>query len=156
MNLRQQHFEEFGEWFIPEFCAEHKKSFIETKTQGLPWTMQPCCKAVHVYHKRTPGLFKEEFSGTGIIALNAKTYHTFNASTSKTSTKGIMCNLNSFNKAHFLDTLTTKKPVFGTNKGIMRKNNSMVTYTQLRSGLSVFYAKQLVCDDGVSTLPINL
>ena len=156
MNLRQQYFEEFGEWFIPEFCAEHKKSFIETKTQGLPWTMQPCCKAVHVYHKRTPGLFKEEFSGTGIIALNAKTYHTFNASTSKTSTKGIMRNLNSFNKAHFLGTLTTKKPVFGTNKGIMRKNNSMVTYTQLRSGLSFFYAKRLVCDDGVSTLPINL
>ena len=112
---------------------------------------EPCNHAVRPYmYMWAPGLFKKEISGTGIIALNSKTYHSFKASTSKTSTKGIMCNLNSFNKAHFLGTLTTKKPVFGTNKGFMRKNNPMVTYTQLKSGLAFFYAKRLVCDYGVS------
>ena len=140
----------------PPFCSAHKHAFVRTKLKGLPWSMQACCLKVRNYHKRTPGLFKEEFSGNGIVALNAKTYHTFNSTTSKTSTKGIMRNLNKFTKTDFLQTLNSTKPTFGINKGIMRKKNAMVTYTQLRSGLSYFYAKRFVCADGVSTRPLHL
>ena len=33
-----------------------------------------CCLKVYQYDSRTPGLFKEEFRGDGIVALNSKTY----------------------------------------------------------------------------------
>ena len=155
-HMRKQFYEEYDRWFIPPFCSAHKHAFVRTKLKGLPWSMQACCLKVRNYHKRTPGLFKEEFSGNGIVALNAKTYHTFNSTTSKTSTKGIMRNLNKFTKTDFLQTLNSTKPTFGINKGIMRKKNAMVTYTQLRSGLSYFYAKRFVCADGVSTRPLHL
>ena len=120
-HMRKQFYEEYDRWFIPPFCSAHKHAFVRTKLKGLPWSMQACCLKVRNYHKRTPGLFKEEFSGNGIVALNAKTYHTFNSTTSKTSTKGIMRNLNKFTKTDFLQTLNSTKPTFGLNKGIMRK-----------------------------------
>ena len=149
-------YDEYDQWFVPPFCNEHKSVFIKCKIQGKIWKMNPCCKQAHDFHKRTPGLFKEEFVGTGIIALNAKTYHCYSKAESKTSTKGIMKNLNTYQKHQFMHTLQSQNPTFGTNRGIMRRQNKMVSYTQIRSGLSYFYAKRKVHSDGVTTSPIDL
>ena len=53
-------------------------------------------------------------------------------------------------------TLESQNPTFGINRGIMRRNQKMVTYTQIRSGLNYFYAKRKVHSDGVTTSPIDL
>ena len=155
-GMNNTFYREYDQWFVPMFCDEHKTSFIEHKTKGKVWEMQHCCKIAYDYHKRTPGLFKEEFVGSGIVALNSKTYHCYSDNASKTSTKGIMKNLNKYNKQQFMRTLESKCSTFGTNRGIMRRNQKMVTYTQIRSGLSYFYAKRKVHSDGVTTSPIDL
>ena len=155
-ELKQSFYNEYDQWFVPPFCAQHKSLFIHHKVTGSEWKMNECCKKAYSYHKRTPGLFKEEYVGTGIVALNAKTYHCYSEISSKTSTKGIMKRLNNYQKTQFLNTLQSKVPTYGTNRGIMRRNQKMVTYSQVRSGLNYFYAKRKVHSDGVTTSPIDL
>jgi len=41
------------------------------------------------YDKRTPGKYKAEFIGEGMISLNSKVYHCWGAENSKTSCKGV-------------------------------------------------------------------
>jgi hypothetical protein len=38
------------------------------------WRLEACCLAAKVLDSRTPGKFKEEFSGSIMVALNSKTY----------------------------------------------------------------------------------
>ena len=104
--------------------------------------------------KRTPGLFKVEFQGTGIIALNAKTYHCFGNGNSKTSCKGVMKHINDFQKQEFMSTLLSKHPIYGVYSHIMMKNNQLVSYSQIESGLSFIYTKRQVNEYGVSTDPL--
>ena len=44
------------------------------------------------YHKRTPGLFKVEWEGQGIVRLCSKTYYYFGAK-DKFSCKGVKCKM---------------------------------------------------------------
>ena len=64
---------------------ELREEFESEKSQWFPRTNTPEIKA---YDKRTPGLFKEEWSGEGIIGLCSKTYYCFGSS-DKFSCKGI-------------------------------------------------------------------
>jgi hypothetical protein len=155
-HKREEFFINYAQWFIPPFCEQHKKDFVDAKIKNLPWKLLPCCKDAQSFHKRTPGLFKPEFEGEGIIALNSKTYFCFGENKTKISTKGISKSLNSLMKQDFLNVLENKTVVSGTNKGIMRKNKKVVTYSQARVGLSYFYAKRKVGQDGVSTFPLSL
>ena len=101
---------------------------------------------------------KEEFEGTGIVALNSKTYYCWDGegSGSKYSSKGLSKSLNKMTKNAYLNVLKTREPVSGTNRGFISKNQKMHTYSQLKTGLTYFYAKRRVCDDGVSTKPIDI
>lgn len=154
---KSEFFQEYDKWFVPTFCVRHKENFVKTKAAGCHWVMHECCREAFNFHKRTPGLFKEEFEGIGIVALNAKTYHCWkNDSTFKTSTKGVMKKLNDFRRTEFLSCLKSKRSISGINKGIILKRNKLCTYTQIRSALSYFYAKRRVASDGVSTSPIHL
>ena len=100
--------------------------------------MDICCKDVFQFHKRTSGLFKVEFQGTGIIALNAKAYDCFGNGNSKTSFKGVMKHINDIPKQKLMSTLFSKCPFYGVYRGIMIKNNQLVSYSQIKSGLSYF------------------
>jgi hypothetical protein len=53
------------------------------------------------YDKSTPGLFKEEYSGDGIIALCSKTYYCFGKE-DKFSCKGINKRTNQFIKDKYM------------------------------------------------------
>ena len=64
------------------------------------------------YDKRTPGKYKEEFSGTGMICLNSKVYHIWNDEKSKTSCKGIQKKRNELLTKDFNNIL--KKPITKT------------------------------------------
>ena len=85
---------------------------------------------------RTPGLFKEEFVGEGIIALNSKTYYCWGEKGNKYSSKGLSKRTNELTKQHFFDVLETQKSFAGVNVGFTRKDNEVVTYRQTRSGLT--------------------
>jgi len=54
------------------------------------------------YDKRTPGLFKTEFTGDGMIALCSKTYFCFGAE-DKFSCKGVNRKTNDINKGTYMD-----------------------------------------------------
>ena len=129
-----------------------KHEFLKDKPNWLPRNDTPQNK---VYDKRTPGLFKEEWSGEGIIGLSSKTYYCF-GSYNKYSCKGVNKRCNQINKEKYLNVLLTKQSSSGLNKGFRVIDNSMYTYQQVRDGFSYFYPKRKVLGDGVSTLPLDI
>lgn len=105
-QLLSEFYSEYDKWLPPQYCDSHRALFIQTKVAGKHWEMsQNCCKASYKFHLRTPGLFKPEFSGLGIIALNSKTYFCFGENKTKMSTKGVMKKQNKFQKHQFLSVL---------------------------------------------------
>ena len=107
------------------------------------------------YDKRTPGLFKEEYSGDGIIALCSKTYYCFGKE-EKFICKGISKRTNQITKDKYMDVLLSKKSGSSTNRGFRSMDNQVFTYLQEKSGFSYFYPKQKVLADGVSTAPLEI
>ena len=105
--------------------------------------------------KRTPVIFKEEWSGAGIIGLSSKTYYCFGAY-DKFSCKGVNKKTNDINKEKYLNVLLTKQSSSGLNKGFRVVNNSMYTYEQVRDGFSYFYPKRKVLEDKVTTMPLYI
>lgn len=129
-----------------------KDRYLAEKHLWFPRTDTPEHAA---YDKRTPGLFKEEFSGDGIIALCSKTYFCYGKDI-KYSCKGINKRLNTITKDTYMDVLLTKKSGSGTNRGFRSVNNQIYTYLQERAGFSYFYPKRKVLDDGISTVPLDI
>ena len=151
-DMRLEYYETYGDWFPRPFCSEHKPMFVKTKVDRMEWKMKECCSKVFKYDRRTPGLFKEEFEGIGMVALNPKTYCCWSEDDSeKYSSKGLSKRTNRLTKENFMSVLQTKNSLTGINKGFIRKDNSTFTYQQVRTGLTYFYAKRRVCDDGTST-----
>ena len=106
------------------------------------------------YDKRTPGLFKVEWEGDGMIGLCSKTYYCF-GSKDKFSCKGLNKKHNLLDKDKFLDVLVNKRSGSGVNKGFRLLNNQMFTYVQEKNALTYFYPKRKVLEDGVSTVPLD-
>ena len=131
---------------------ELKGKFKADKANWFPRTDTPEQKA---YDKRTPGLFKEEWSGAGIIGLCSKTYYCFR-DYDKFSCKGVNKQTNVINREKYLNVLLTKQSSGGLNKGFRLVNNSMYSYTQERNGFAYFYPKRKVLQDGISTLPLDI
>ena len=116
-----------------------------------------CCDGKALSDKRTPGLFKVEWEGEGMVALCSKTYYGWGAKTgNKLSCKGISKRLNHYNRDTFLNVLRTKQPIAGTNRGIKMRDQQMYTYVQRRDSNSYFYPKRRVLEDGISTAPTLL
>ena len=109
------------------------------------------------YDKRTPGLFKEEYRGDGIVSLCSKTYYCFGVE-DKFSCKGVNKKTNDINKGTYtyMDVLLSKKSGSGTNRGFRVVETKMYTYLQERAGLSYFYPKRKVMADGMSTAPLDI
>ena len=133
-NLRETFSQEKTQWFPRDDTAEHKR-----------------------YDKRTPGLFKVEWEGDGIIALCSKTYFCFGTK-EKFSCKGVnkRSNKDIINQELFLRVLETKQSASGVNKGFRVKDNSVYTYTQTRTGFTFFYPKRKVLEDHVTTIPLDI
>lgn len=154
-EMRERFYEEYGKWFPRPYCQEHRKAFINGGMQKEQWEPRgECCLQVLKHERRTPGLFKEEFNGDGVVALNSKTYFCWcfdSEKKSKYSTKGLSKRTNVLTRQHFLDVLKTKESFRGVNKGFQKKNNNTYTYNQIKTGLTYFYAKRYVNEDGVTT-----
>jgi hypothetical protein len=161
-HLVQEFWEEYGSWFPRPYCEDHKASFVTVKTLesagGRAWQPEACCQKVLRHDARTPGLFKVEFEGSGMVALNAKTYCCWRESdgATKYSSKGLSKKSNLFGRTHFLDVLESGRSQSGTNRGFVFKDNKMYTYAQVRAGLTYLYAKRRVMSDGVSTKNLDI
>ena len=104
---------------------------------------------------RTPGLFKVEWEGQGIVGLCSKTYYCFGAK-DKFPCKGVNKKCNEINKANYLQVLLTQQNSSGVNRGFRVVNNTMYTYDQVRDAFSYFYPKRKVWADGVSTTSLDI
>ena len=149
-ELRSQFYKEYSSWFPSVACDEHQDEFIRDPTHFQK--DRPCCLEKYRYSLRTPGLFKVEYEGTGFVGLCSKTYCCDNPQ--KLACKGLRKDSVKF--SDYKQVLETGVAGGGVNRGFMSKNGGVMTYSQTRNALSYFYAKRIVLDDGVTTLPLNL
>ena len=147
-----------------KYITHHQRAH-ELGTNYLPdaqyqWFPRSCCPAHIAYDKRTPGLFKTEWEGDGIIGLCSKTYFCFGTKEGdKSSAKGIQKRRNAelLNKESYLKVLLEKKSgALGLNRGFRCVENKMYTYQQARTGLNYFYPKRKVLPDGRSTVALDI
>ena len=110
------------------------------------------------YGKRTPGMYKLEYSGIGMICLNSKVYHIWDADgRTKTACKGIQERRNTLEKEDFLRVLLEQKNDHKVeNAGFIKDGLQTKTYTQWKKGLNYFYAKRIVLDDGITTTHLKI
>ena len=109
-ELREHYFRHRSEWLPSDCCDEHRNEYLRCRLADRPWVGdEACCK-------RTPGLFKVEWSGDGFVGLCSKTYYCFEAS-DKYSTKGLSKRHNAINKDAFLEVLVNRRNGSGKNRG---------------------------------------
>jgi hypothetical protein len=141
--------ESFDQVIKPEMRQEYEKD----KYNWFPNETTPESKA---FDKRTPGLFKVEFEGKSTYALCSKLYFVEGDTKNKYSCKGINKNQNEISKDRFHNVLFNNEKDMCVNKGFRVVNNEMVTYIQQKRGLSYYYDKRRVLEDGVSTVPLDI
>ncbi|KAL9959950.1 hypothetical protein ACROYT_G033329 [Oculina patagonica] len=127
----------------PELTQE----FEAQKKQWLAWDK---------WSGRTPGLFKLECTGSRMIALCSKCYFIEEpeGEKKKFSTKGMSKTQNEIRWQGFKAALNGHKDM-ATNRGFRMKEGKMVTYEQEKLGLSAYYDKRWVLEDGIHTEPIE-
>ncbi|KAL9953248.1 hypothetical protein ACROYT_G040634 [Oculina patagonica] len=126
---------------------ELKQEFEAQKKQWLAWDK---------WSGRTPGLFKLECTGSRMIALCSKCYFIEEpeGEKKKFSTKGMSKTQNEIRWQGFKAALNGHKDM-ATNRGFRMKEGKMVTYEQEKLGLSAYYDKRWVLEDGIHTEPIE-
>jgi hypothetical protein len=162
-NMLDQFYEEREQWLPSDYCPTHKTDFQISQQTGQSWfKTKPdsddfCadCLTRKNFTKRSPGLFKVEWQGKGIVALCSKTFYAFGTS-DKISAKAIIKHQNDLTPEKFLNVLLKRKADKGINYGFRPMHNKMHTYTQSRDALSYLYIKRQICDDNVSTRPLHI
>jgi len=106
--------------------------------------------------KRTPGLFKIEYEGNGMVALCSKTYYVW-GDKDKVSSKGLQKRRNSevLTKDRYLQCLFNSESISGINMGFRFERKMMKTYEQSKIGLTPLYTKAIVMEDGIHIRPIT-
>ncbi|BFZ03070.1 hypothetical protein BsWGS_06109 [Bradybaena similaris] len=153
-ELLKRFYAVYDRWFPSEVCNVHKSAFVQSKGTVRPQNCTACADR-KLFDKRTPGLFKVEYEGDGIVSLCSKTYHCF-GKYNKTSTKGLRKAQNDLQKTHFMDVLYTTKCGGGKNISFKTLNSRIYSYEQYRQSLSFFYIKRQVEPDSVTTLPLAI
>ena len=121
-----------------------------------------CCSK-HIKHdKREPGISREEFRCTEMICLCSKTYCCFGQSTDKIKFSSQGLNKRTLEESgvgpleKYRCVLDEKTNVQSTNRGFRAIQHPVCTYQQTKRGLSNFYPKRIVLDDGIHTKPLLL
>ena len=137
MALSANDFDEIVKPELKELYKDEKKNWLVTDE----------------YSKRVPGLFKPEFRGKRMIALTSKCYYADEGGAGnlkKFSCKDVSRRQNKMSWERY------KNALFGaldkvTNIGFRKKENHNVTYEQTKLGLSAYYDKRVVHEDGIHT-----
>jgi hypothetical protein len=106
-----------------------------------------------LYDSRTPGLFKLEYQGDGIISLASKMYYCFGEQY-KFSSKGINKKQNDITKQKYLNALKGNDSQEFINTGFRVNDNQMNTYSLTKHGMKLFNDKRLRI--GFETFPSEL
>ncbi|RAW24851.1 hypothetical protein PC110_g18727 [Phytophthora cactorum] len=129
------------------------------------WFPRDYNKEVAKFDRRTPGLFKDDWSGDAMVSLSSKNYicylpdELYNV---KVSAKGIQQsrgrNEDLLNPLGFESVVRDRITLRGTNKGfrLSKATKSIITYSQTKTALSYFYDKRQVSLNGISTIPLNI
>ena len=109
--------------------------------------------------ERTPGLFKLEREGSRMIALCSKCYYIDENKDvlickPKFSREGMFKRQNNITWQRFKAALQGNVD-WAENRGFGMVNRQMVTYEQQKLGLSAYYDKRWVLEDGIHTEPIE-
>ena len=140
-----------SKWFEEKwnyFASEDKNTMIDFEGHSISYSQ---------WDKRTPGLFKPEFVGLGMICINSKVYIIWNDDKSKTSCKGTQQSRNELLKEDFLSVVQTQQSKTIENAGFIKtKSGEINIYTQEKVGMGYFYAKRKVLSDGVSTTHLDI
>ena len=144
MALSANDFDDIIKPEMKELYKEEKKNWLVTDE----------------YSKRVPGLFKAEFQGKRMVALTSKCYFADSGAgashngkdegVKKFSCKGVSRRQNKMNWERY------KNALFGSldkarNIGFRKRDNHIVTYEQSKLGLSAYYDKRIVHEDGIHT-----
>ncbi|KAG3231018.1 hypothetical protein PI124_g23886 [Phytophthora idaei] len=139
---------------------ELREHFQEHK---YDWFPRDYNTEVAKFDRRTPGLFKDEWSGDAMVSLSSKNYICYLPDESykvKVSAKGVQQGRNEhvLNPDGFDTVVRDRITLQGTNKGfrLSKETKSIITCTQTKSALSYFYDKRQVLSDGISTIPLNV
>ena len=139
--------------YLEDVIKPHMRNRYQTeRSDWFPRTDTP---ENSKFDKRTPGLFKVEWEGDGIVALCSKTYYCFGAN-DKFSSKGISKRQNDITKETYLSVLQSKTAAGGNNVGFRVVNNGVSTYTQSRNAFTYFYPKRKVLEDNISTTYLDI
>ena len=149
--------------FHMALSAEDFDDIIRPELKELYKDEKPKWLVTDEYSKRVPGLFKPEFKGKRMIALTSKCYFADNGesgasqagakllgSIQKFFSKGVSRRQNKMSWERY------KNALFGaidkvTNIGFRKKEHHIVTYEQTKLGLSAYYDKRIVHEDGIHT-----
>ena len=111
--------------------------------------------ATDKYSERTPGLFKVEFEGFRMIALTVKCYFVEGKEGTKYSCKGISKKQNEMIWNRYKQALEGFLDK-AKNTGFRVHDQGIVTYEQTKLGLSAYFDKRWVLEDGIHTKPLEL
>ena len=128
---------------LNDHCGEH--DYNPSLQNAMPFLQRNCCERDELHDARTPGIFKVECTGDGIVALSSKTYCVKTSNLPKVSCKGINKSTldNSSVYTMYKNVLLTKI----SERGIRLLNNNMVTYEQKRCGFRYSYWKRKLLAD---------
>ena len=120
------------------------------------------CNAHKKHDKREPGLLKEEFRCAKLLCFCSKTYCCYDRKSNKykISSKGL-------NKrtpedcadgpnSKYRKVLQEAVNLTSTNTGFRTILHIVATYEQSKKGMSYFYSKSMVKEDGIHTKPLHL
>ena len=122
-----------------------------------------CCNVHKKHDKREPGLFKEEFRCAEKLCLCGKTYCCYDKQTNKHKFSSKNLNRRTLEECgdggpmpKYRKVLEEAVNVTSTNRGFRTIQHSVATYEQTKKGLSCFYPKRIVEEDGIHIKPLPL
>ena len=122
-----------------------------------------CCNAHKKHDKKEPGLFKEEISCAEMLCLCSKTYCCYDKQTNKYKFSSKRLNKRTLEEcgdggpmSKYRKVLEEAVNVTSTNRGLRTIQHIVATYEQTKKGLSYFYPKRRVKEDGMHTKPLHL
>ena len=117
-----------------------------------------CCERDRKWDAREPGLWKTEATGNEMLCLASKTYLLVqqNETVGKLTCKGANKSAVENAVSTFRNVLSDKAKHEVENRGIRSMNEKIVTYQQQRNAFHYMYVKRTVCNDGVSTIPVDM
>ena len=160
--------EKLEDFFLPERRNEWEtissRDCTDSSTAHARGNFFPrtCCTAHKKHDKKGLGLLKEEFRCSEMLCLCSKTYRCYDRESNKYkfSTSGLNKRTLEVSRdgpmSKYRRVLEEAVNVTSTNRGFRTMKHSVATYEQTKKGLSYFYPKRLVKEDGIPTKPLDL